>query len=229
MVGEGRTGDGPMDGRTASRHISFFSLFLALSSRCICLSIRTPSLQHPSRHCLALGGSGAPPPGAASIYQRCVIETCAPSLSAKRLADCLHFHTEGCDGGGGSVAALIAIDWDPSHNWPTPSPPTPQAPNPSGKSFPACLRVRCDLVHVDVFLFFGGGFSRTESGKELPVLLALVSHWPSVFVSSSFLPISTLPLPFSSFFCFSFQRFPQDAALPTPLPRPKSGQAGQGG
>lgn len=40
-----------------------------------------------------------------------VIETCVPSLSAKRLADCLHFHAEGCDA---SVAALIVIDWDPS-------------------------------------------------------------------------------------------------------------------
>lgn len=40
-----------------------------------------------------------------------VIETCVPSLSAKRLADCLHFLAEGCDA---SVAALIVIDWDPS-------------------------------------------------------------------------------------------------------------------
>lgn len=41
----------------------------------------------------------------------CVIEPCVPSLSAKRLADCLHFQAEGCEA---SVAAVRAIDWDPS-------------------------------------------------------------------------------------------------------------------
>lgn len=38
-----------------------------------------------------------------------VIEPCVPSLSAKRLADCLHFHAEGCEA---SVAVVRAIDWD---------------------------------------------------------------------------------------------------------------------
>lgn len=38
-----------------------------------------------------------------------VIEPCVPSLSAKRLADCLHFHAEGCEA---SVAVVRDIDWD---------------------------------------------------------------------------------------------------------------------
>lgn len=40
-----------------------------------------------------------------------VIEPCALSLSAKRLADRLHFHAEGCED---SVAVVRVIDWDPS-------------------------------------------------------------------------------------------------------------------
>lgn len=47
-----------------------------------------------------------------------VIEPCALSLSAKRLADRLHFHAEGRED---SVAAVRVIDWDPSQ------------PSPSGK------------------------------------------------------------------------------------------------
>lgn len=138
-----------MDGQRAGI-CHFFSLFLALPSHCICLSIRTPSLQPPSRHCLALGGggSGAPPPGTASIYQRRVIETCAPSLSAKRLADCLHFHAEGCDCGGGSVAAPIAIDWDPSH-------PPPPPPTLLGSLFPLASE---SAVILSVLMFFWGFF-----------------------------------------------------------------------
>lgn len=40
-----------------------------------------------------------------------VIEPCVLSLSAKRLADRLHFHAEGCED---SVAVVRVIDWDPS-------------------------------------------------------------------------------------------------------------------
>lgn len=66
-----------------------------------------------------------------------VIETCVPSLSAKRLADCLHFHAEGCDA---SVAALIVIDWDPSK----PSPPLGSLDRLSSRSWSAMvLSVLC--------------------------------------------------------------------------------------
>ena len=51
-----------------------------------------------------------------------VIEPCVPSLSAKRLADCLHFHAEGCKAG---VAVVRAIDWDPSKPLPVGKLPPP--------------------------------------------------------------------------------------------------------
>ncbi len=79
-------------------------LFVSLWHR-ICLSIYLPlpflfvslSAALSSQRLLHLSG--------------CVIEPCVPSLSAKRLADCLHFHVEGCEA---SMAVVWTIDWDPS-------------------------------------------------------------------------------------------------------------------
>lgn len=59
-------------------------------------------------------------------------------------------------------ATVAAAAWQPRslstgiRHIAAPPPLPPHTPNPSGKSFPACLRVRCDLVRVDVF--FGVSF-----------------------------------------------------------------------
>lgn len=94
--------------------VSFFSESLCLLlSLSLCLSV---SLWH--RICLSIY---IPPLfvslSAALSSQRAlhlsarVIEPCVLSLSAKRLADRLHFHAEGCED---SVAVVRVIDWDPS-------------------------------------------------------------------------------------------------------------------
>lgn len=90
----------------------FWSLFVSCCHS-LCLSV---SLWH--RICLSIY---IPPLfvslSAALSSQRAlhlsvrVIEPCVLSLSAKRLADRLHFHAEGCED---SVAVVRVIDWDPS-------------------------------------------------------------------------------------------------------------------
>lgn len=135
-----------MDGWRAG--ISFF--FSTLPVRRIRLSIPPPLPPLSGSWCWQWR---PPPPGATSIYQRRVIETCVPSLSAKRLADCLHFHSEGCDsGGGGGGAAPIAINWDPSHN-PHRHPPRPTPTSPP--SSPHCTFSEV-FSHFPTMLIFLG-------------------------------------------------------------------------
>lgn len=84
-------------------------------SPCLFVFSMTPYLSFhlspsPSPLCLALSPPCSPLSARSHLSGR-VIEPCVPSLSAKRLADCLHFHAEGCEAG---VAVVRAIDWDPS-------------------------------------------------------------------------------------------------------------------
>lgn len=156
------------------------------------------------------------PLSACSIYQPRVIETCVPSLSAKRLADCLHFHAEGCDA---SVAALIVIDWDPSK----PSPPF-------GESRPAVFPVL--VRYGPCFCFW-----KWQRVLHASSTVAFVSTSHLFFYH---LPLSisrTLTLALCSSLCLSVS-FLASPSSPSPLPPrnlshktqlPQSGQAGQGG
>lgn len=128
-----------------------------------------------------------------------VIETCVPSLSAKRLADCLHFHAEGCDA---SVAALIVIDWDPSK-------PSPPFGKPRPPVFP--VLVRYGLVHF-LLLEMAKCASSTEAFVSTSHLFFY--HFP--------LSISrTLTLALCSPLCLSVS-FPASHSPPHPTPPPQS-------
>lgn len=218
MVGEGRTGDGPMDGRTASRHMSFFFLFFWPFPHAVFVF---PSVLPPSNPLpvivwlLAVAVAAlplpAPPPFISAVSLRHVRRPCQQNgwqtVFISTLKD----------------ATVAAAAWQPRslstgiRHIAAPHPLPSQPPNPSGKSFPACLRVRCDLVHVDVFLFFWGGF------LALRVAMSSQCCWHWSLTGHLFLCRRPLYLfPFCLFLSLPFFVFPLNVSHKTQLSPPPS-------